>query len=796
MPDSSGPYVPDISPVESELDQAIALVRAGLQLVLIHRPVFHGDAPTTCTCERPDCTSASSAGKHPIQAGWQRHPLTTEQELRDALIACSFYPNIGIVLGDQPGGSYLVAIDVDSAERMAVLEAELGSLPDTAASESARGKKLFFSIPIGVDRERLKNVTGIGGEKGVDLKVKGGQVVAPPSIHARGSRYIWARTGRIAELPGSWLLKVLAAPVPPKWASSYTPALMKNDERAQKRARSYLEKAVISDAELISHAGIGSRNNLFYESLCRILPLAHSLSLSGGHEYAVRELSRAALASGLGRREVEQSVRSAEKWVQESGANRVPFALFGPEADSAPGIPSDTVPSPVQPPAGIVAALVDEPEWRKKLIIDKGQIMPIAANVATILRYHPIWEGVIVYDDFAESPVKSRPAPWHTTDAPVDGRAGAGEWTDGDTVRLMNWLVRNVDKMSVSSATVEQALHVVAESKVIHPVRDYLQSLTWDGTERVDRILPTYFGTEDTPYSRGVGRRWMISAVARVMRPGCQADCTLIVESKVQGTGKSSTFRNLVPVSSWYCDTGLHIGDKDSYQNLRNVWIYGLDELANLRKTDVAKVRNFLTATKDRYRPSYGRRAREYVRQNVFCGSTNEEDNYFTDRTGNRRFWPNKLVRDADPEALERDRDQIWAETFALFLRGEKWHVNTNEFRELCEGEQAARVQSDPWEVIVAGWLTNPVAKTYVDGSSVMQVKDCRDEWGGVLTKDVLVHAIGKRIADITRADEMRVAEVLIACGWAGAPQRREFGVRVRRYYPVSQMPTERHILS
>jgi predicted P-loop ATPase len=423
--------------------------------------------------------------------------------------------------------------------------------------------------------------------------------------------------------------------------------------------------------------------------------------------------------------------------------------------------------------------------WRSRLIIredDNGNeyTLAIPANVVTILSEHDDWKGKIAYDAFRETVVTLEPPPWSNLDAPVEAKAG--EWTDTDTARAMAWLSRS-EALHVPADTVERALAVIAERTIVHPVRDYLRGQKWDGVKRIDTMLHVYFGTDDTTYTRGVGRRWMISAVARVERPGCQCDCTLILEG-AQGIGKTSGFRALVPEPTLYADTGINIGDKDSYQNLHGAWLYGLDELDSLKRGDLTRTKNFLSQTIDRYRPSYGRRVKAFARQTIFCGTTNE-DEYLTDSTGNRRFWGVRVKCQVDVAAIRRDRDQLWAEALVLYRTGTPWHADTVEFRGLCEAEQSERVQRDPWETIVAAWLECPTRSEREVDDYTGKLRTHKEPFpipNGVLTVEVLVHALGVRVDAVKRADEMRAAAILRGLGWKPGKRRREGTATVRRY--------------
>lgn len=431
----------------------------------------------------------------------------------------------------------------------------------------------------------------------------------------------------------------------------------------------------------------------------------------------------------------------------------------------------------------------DDEAWRDKLILSEKTVgrgankqtyyvvVPTLANIVTMLTEHPGWRGILGYNAFAERIEVLSSPPWHEAERPAD--VGPGEWRESDTPRTVAWFERS-ERLRVGERTVESAFPIVAERNIFHPVRDYLRSLRWDAKQRLPDVLATHFGCASTEYTRAIGVRWFISAVARVMVPGCQADCTLVVESPKQGWYKTSAFRELVPVRNWYSDTGVEIGNKDSMQALHGVWIYGLDELDSLSRSEITRTKTFLTQTVDRFRPPFGKRPRDFPRQNVFVGSTNQSE-YLSDSTGNRRFWPARLLRPIDVETIRRDRDQLWAEAVARFDSGEKWHVDTPGLRVLCEAEQAERVTDDTWLPIIAEWLTSP-SVTMPDPVDGKLRTESLDIAAGVTTTDVLLGALRMKPADMTKADAMRAAEVLRQLQFTDVERVRENGGRVRRY--------------
>ena len=167
-------------------------------------------------------------------------------------------------------------------------------------------------------------------------------------------------------------------------------------------------------------------------------------------------------------------------------------------------------------------------------------------------------------------------------------------------------------------------------------MKAYLQGLLWDGVERLDRWLSTYLGAEDTDYSRAVGSRWLISAVARIFQPGAKADCCLILEGP-QGIRKSTALRTIA--GEYFTDELADLGSKDAAMQTRGVWIIELSELDNLSHAEVARIKAFMSRTTDRFRPPYGMRLVESPRQCVFAGTVNH-GTYLRDETGGRRFWP------------------------------------------------------------------------------------------------------------------------------------------------------------
>jgi predicted P-loop ATPase len=259
---------------------------------------------------------------------------------------------------------------------------------------------------------------------------------------------------------------------------------------------------------------------------------------------------------------------------------------------------------------------------------------------------------------------------------------------------------------------------VVAQDTPYHPVREYLKALKWDGTPRLQIWLAEYLGAEADPvYLAAVGRKFLISAVARVIQPGCQVDHMLVLEGP-QDLGKSRTARALARYPEWFTDDMPDIHDKDAALQLSGRWIVELAELAALRRSELEGMKAFITRPVDVFRPPYARRTVGVPRQSVFVGTTNEA-HYLRDPTGNRRFWPVPCSL-IDIDALECDRDQLWAEALHALHAGEAWHL-TREETALANAERAKEISTR--QVMIEALHLEPDKPDYVERAGRLGVQ-------------------------------------------------------------------------
>lgn len=393
-------------------------------------------------------------------------------------------------------------------------------------------------------------------------------------------------------------------------------------------------------------------------------------------------------------------------------------------------------------------------EWKKELICNKDSGAPRAllANAIKAFRDSPDWHARLWFDAFRQMTVLRGCPPW-TRNAGPDR-----EWTDMDDVLAAEWLQHN--GIHVSSDIAGQAVEVVSRERRFHPVLEYLSRCEWDGIERLDQWPVRYLGAKDTLYTRGVGSRWMISAVARVSEPGCKADCCLVLEGE-QGLKKSTAVRTLA--QPWFADEIDVLGSKDSALQLAGVWVMEMPEMERMTRATAAQLKAWMSRSVDRFRPPYAKRVVEQPRQCVFAGTVNLND-YLRDETGARRFWP-VSCKVIDIDELAVDRDQLWAEARHRYLQGDAWWLETRALQKSAEEQQGRRYQGDPWESRIADAIKRTTAPY-------------------VMVSDLLSTALAMPVERWTQADQNRVAKCLRSFGWERRQARTKDGLRQWRYYP------------
>jgi predicted P-loop ATPase len=356
-----------------------------------------------------------------------------------------------------------------------------------------------------------------------------------------------------------------------------------------------------------------------------------------------------------------------------------------------------------------------------------GKPLALLTNVMAALTLAPEWEGVFGFDEFRQRVrVLCQPPVPGSMEFPRD-------WTDADDTWTTKWMQDN--GIDISGDSVGRAVHALALENSYHPLRDWLESLQWDGDRRLDSWLSEYLGAAPSEYVAAVGKNWLISAVARVLKPGSKVDSVLVLEGP-QGAGKSTAFRILAG-DEYFCDTMPDIHSKDAQIQTFGSWIIEWGELDAMSRAETTAIKGFITRQSEKLRFPFGKRAEDVPRQCVFCGTSNDSE-YLKDETGNRRFWPVR-VGVIDNERLAADRDQLWAEAVVRFKNRENWYLDRPELIKAAEEETGQRVEIDPW--------FQPIAD-YVGALSVVRAED-------------VLRELGKQTHEMTQTDRRRVGRCL-----------------------------------
>ncbi len=379
---------------------------------------------------------------------------------------------------------------------------------------------------------------------------------------------------------------------------------------------------------------------------------------------------------------------------------------------------------------------------------DKDVPRSTLANAVMVLQHDPDFgPDAIYYDEFLDRVLTK------------DG-ALVRQWRDDDDTRLTVYMQQNVGMLTVAESQVASAVRYVARQRVRHCVREYVQAIEWDGVERIAHAFEDYWGVvpaehQPSDYIRAVSANFFVAMMARIMRPGCQLDTMVIFEGP-QGIGKSRALR--IIGGDWYMLAAESVTSKDFFQVLPGCWLAEIGEMDSFSRAERERTKLVISTPTDRYRPSYGRHARDFPRQCVFAGTTNHDD-YGNDDTGLRRFLPVRCT-DIDIPSLVLAKPQLLAEAYARFQAGATWWDVPN-----AGTAQADRQAVDIWTDIV---------HDHIIGKPDLALAD------------ILRDALKIRDADMSRAQELRVGRILKLAGWVKKPARR-LGKLGKRWFPPEE---------
>lgn len=407
------------------------------------------------------------------------------------------------------------------------------------------------------------------------------------------------------------------------------------------------------------------------------------------------------------------------------------------------------------------APVFESGDWRANLKRTvTGEARAVQLNAELALKFDEAMAGVIGFDEFKDTIMMMRAAPWVAAEGFKPRR-----WTDGDDLKATSW-VQSMD-IFANAEVVAKAVEAVAEDAKFDSLADWIRATKWDGESRIEGWLTLFCGAEDSIYTRAVARRFLIGAVGRALRPGTKFDTMLVLEGD-QGLRKSTFARVLGGGGAFFNGTLADMGSKDSREGLRGSWIVEVAELDAMTRKDSSTAKAFLATETDRFRRAYGRRDTEFQRRCVFLGTFNPDGvGYIKDQTGGRRFWPvvcRAVTTDGhlDIDGFQEVLPQLLAEAVVHMEAGEQAHL-TQEEEEFAREQQDERMDRDAWHEVVAKYLADLGT-------------------GEVSVHDVLSDATVKSKGDMTQVDQNRVARILKRIGMERKQRRTPKGGRTWVY--------------
>lgn len=362
-------------------------------------------------------------------------------------------------------------------------------------------------------------------------------------------------------------------------------------------------------------------------------------------------------------------------------------------------------------------------------------------NFLSILENDPLLKDYLLYNELSNAPEC----------------ISSGEirrWKDEDDSWLRGYIEQNY--CIYSPQKLDDALRVRFNQRRYHPVREKIQSITWDGKPRIKRFLIEWLKVDDCPYSEEVSRLIFVGGIHRAFNPGCKFEDMAVLIGKKQGEGKSTIIRWLAMDDKFFREVN-EIDGQRGVEAVEGGWICEVSELLALKRTkEVEAAKSYFSRQTDTYRKPYDKRVTENPRQCIFIGTTNTAE-FLTDKTGNRRYYPvecNSSGRDLFEHKAEIQEyiEQCWAEAYALYQKGELPPVLDKSILPEAQYRQESALEDD---------YRVGMVKAYLDGKS---------EGESVCIIELWQEALGESFKP-TRKDSNELALIMqSAPGWIKVP--------------------------
>ncbi|MEM7663821.1 MAG: VapE domain-containing protein [Pseudomonadota bacterium] len=662
------------------------------------------------------------------------------------------YPdaNIGIATGEG-----IIAIDIDGEAGVQTWKnlIELHGEPDpTQEQRTGRGRHLIFKVDT-----KVKNRAGRLGA-GIDTRGDGGYIVAGPSKHPNGSEYTWVEGRKPSQIKPiqcpEWILERLsddrktiseqAAVAPP------IDELQTTDFDTMDK---YVAVAVEGEYQRVCTAPAGQRNDQLNTSSFSLGTLVGAGILD--ERFVIRTMQTAATQNGLtasdGPQQVHATImsgvtagkaqpRNVQLNPQRNRPERRQFTpqIVGGEPDPERREQAYEVRQWDLWDDEIASAWINDEVPAFDRTTQGTKRRNSVWNAEIHFKHEKAFAGMFFVNSRNHELYFNRPPPWHEVAIAekVIEEMKVQAVRSGENPDRVNWYnpalkqaVKDriereteenypmacndkVDRIKCDSQFNRRGLGIgkdnlfsmmlaIGYEDLRDPVKDALEDLVWDRTPRLDAWLVDYLKAENTELNRQFGSKWIISAVARIMKPGEKVDTMLVLEGP-QGARKSTALRVLADglLPGQFNDGLPAMGTKDAAIGLFDNVIIEIAELDAMYRSSKESTKAFLSRSEDKLRLPYDRGNSTIPRGCVFAGTVNPGGSgYLKDETGARRFWPVEIgvTGNLNISGLEDAAPQLWAEALVRYKSKEKWYLDDPKLIAQHQAKTEERTEEDPW---------------------------------------------------------------------------------------------------
>lgn len=389
----------------------------------------------------------------------------------------------------------------------------------------------------------------------------------------------------------------------------------------------------------------------------------------------------------------------------------------------------------------------------------QGQITASLARVTTALL-SPESGLRLRYDTFKEADYMSiGDEPWH-------------EISDVDLIDLRYRFEQRGFK-PISGECMADAVRLACSSNKVDSAQLWINGLKWDGIKRIDTLFPTFYGTDDTPYTRACGAYLFTALAGRTLVPGCQADMVVILVG-VQGASKTTSVEVLAPDPANFGEVDLSKKDADVVRAIHGKQVMELAELQGLSGRALEATKAWVRRREEKWTPKFSNKEATYLRRAVVIGTTNENE-FLDDPTGERRWLP-VTVGMVNSAGLRAIRDQLWAEGAQRFRDG---GIEWKAAEDLAKAQHAKHKVHDDWIEPITKWLDS--FPPQMPGHALDAEKNGSKP---LILADVLMHALRMTPDRIDLKASKRAAKIMKSLNY-GPTTIWEGGTAVRRWVPL-----------